>query len=182
MNRGLLQPNWPICHLEDFIKSPQFAFWPKPNLRVEYNYAVLSLSHSFSISFLFFSQPRQFCTYQLVMLWNIMGRISWKPLRSLLCREKGPRRLPATTNTTVLVTPKTHHSQCLGRCTDNTRPSHFPFSHVYPNEVELPHVNCTTVQYFCCLSSARNTEICLVPKKSKQNIYSGQNSMYDAVG
>lgn len=53
---------------------------------------------------------------------------------SPLYRETGPRRLPATAHTTVLVTPGTRHSQWLGRYTDKI--THSPATSPFPTFIK----------------------------------------------
>lgn len=50
------------------------------------------------------------------------------------CTETDPRRLPATTHTTVLVTPRTRRSQWLGRYTDKI--THSPATSPFPTFIK----------------------------------------------
>lgn len=87
----------------------------------------------------FFSLSGQFRTYQLILQWSIPGRASSDLLcclsgSLLLYRQTVPRRLPATTRTTVLVTPGTRCSQRLGRYTDKI--THGPATSPFPTFIK----------------------------------------------
>lgn len=87
-----------------------------------------------------FPPPGQFCTYQLKVQWNIEGRMSWNlctvsQTPSVVWERQALRRLPATTHTTVLVTPRTRHSQWLGRYTDKI--THSPATSPFPTFIKM---------------------------------------------